>query len=366
VLSVCLPVACCASDDSYEAFEGLPLLNFLVFDKLLIDMFFTFASIAALVSLAAIPSTNAATFIVVVGGPGGVISYSPTSVNANPGDTVTFVFQQKNHSVTQSTLNSPCSPLAGGFDSGFVPVADGVTTFPQAQFVVNDTNPVWVYCRQTGHCQQGMVFAINPGSALSQFQSNAMNGTSSPTATSAAPTSTSSSASSSDHTVTVGQNGQLVFSPANISANVGDTVTFQFYQKNHTATQSSFADPCRALTLTSTTGQVGFDSGFMPVAANATTFPTYTIQINNTSPVWVYCRQTGHCGQGMVFAVNAVEGGANSFEAFQANAKQLNGSSSPTSSSSGASSTGGSYASKMVSSAGIATALIAVVFGLFL
>ena len=38
--------------------------------------------------------------------------------NANPGDTVIFTFKQKNHTVTQSSLNTPCSPLASGFDSG--------------------------------------------------------------------------------------------------------------------------------------------------------------------------------------------------------------------------------------------------------
>jgi hypothetical protein len=63
----------------------------------------------------------------------------------------------------------------------------------------------------------------------------------------------------------------------------------------------------------------------MPVSANATTFPTFTIQVNDTAPIWVYCRQTGHCGQGMVFAANADECSPQSFEAFQALAIQLNG-----------------------------------------
>jgi hypothetical protein len=55
--------------------------------------------------------------------------------------------------------------------------------------------------------------------------------------------------------------------------------------------QSSFATPCRALTLTSTSGQVGFDSGFMPVADDATTFPTWNLTVNDTSPIWAYCKQ---------------------------------------------------------------------------
>jgi hypothetical protein len=62
----------------------------------------------------------------------------------------------------------------------------------------------------------------------------------------------------------------------------------------------------------------------MPVSANATTFPTYTVQVNNTSPIWAYCRQIGHCSGGMVFAANANESSKNTFEAFQAGAKQTN------------------------------------------
>ena len=97
------------------------------------------------------------------------------------------------------------------------------------------------------------------------------------------------SGSSTNHLVVVG--GQnLVYNPSNITAQPGDTITFQFMVKNHTATQSSFAEPCRRLSDTSTTGQVGFDSGFMPVDAGATQFPTYTITVNDTAPIWAYCR----------------------------------------------------------------------------
>lgn len=228
-----------------------------------------------------------------------------------------------------------------------VPVAADVTTgFPVAQFQVQDTNPVWVYCKQTGHCSQGMVFAINPGTQMAAFQAaaiatgNATNATTtSSSVTSSATSSSTSTAQSVDHTVVVGGTGKIFYSPSNITANPGDTVTFQFQQKNHTVTQSSFATPCRALASTSTTGQVGFDSGFMPVADNATTFPTYTIQVNDTSPIWAYCKQTAHCGEGMVFSVNSNEASTNNFAAFLNNAKTQNGSATTTSTSSSSSST---------------------------
>ncbi|KAF7359282.1 hypothetical protein MSAN_01270600 [Mycena sanguinolenta] len=349
----------------------------------------TFAAISCL-SLAVIPVARSAVIDVTVGGTG-VIEYTPNQVQANPGDIIQFTFKQKNHTITRSTLESPCSPLVGegAFDSGFVPVADNVTSgFPQAQLTVQDENPIWIYCRQAGHCQQGMVFAVNPGNNFAAFQAAATGSATASgastaatgavtvtttvtvsgnpvatTYTSAAPASTSSV--STDHVIIVGGTAGNVYTPSNITAQPGDTVTFQFHTKNHTVTQSSFPDPCRALTLTSTTGQVGFDSGFMPVAANATTFPTFTIQINDSTPIWSYCRQQGHCGSGMVFSVNAVESGPNNFAAFQALAIQLNGTANSTTSATGATDTTNG-ALLPVRSAAAMVALVGVVVGLVL
>jgi len=329
-------------------------------------MFFSFA--AALIAGAMVQVTGAAQFNVTVGGTG-IIAYNPEFVNANVGDTVFFTFLQKNHTVTQSTLANPCQQAPGGFDSGFVPVAADNTggPFPAAQFTVQDTNPVWVYCRQADHCQQGMVFAINPGNDFATFKANAIgnntdtsgnpapsvvtvtqtvtvqgDGTSTTTspANPSSPSPSSTPTMSTDHKVVVG-GASLVFNPSNITAQIGDTITFQFMQKNHTATQSSFATPCQPLGQSSTSGLTGFDSGFMPVAANATTFPTYTIQVNSTTPIWVYCRQANHCPSGMVFAANVVESGPNNFEAFVSNAKNsaTSGGSSPPSPSSSSSGT---------------------------
>lgn len=141
------------------------------------------------------------------------------------------------------------------------------------------------------------------------------------------------------HTVVVGgSNGQLTYSPSNISAEPRDIVVFQFQQKNHTATQSSFADPCRILTNATTNEVVGLDSGFMPVDASLTDgFPTWNVTVNDTTPLWFYCKQhtpagASHCGSGMVFAVNAVADSARNFTAFQNLAIQLNGTSANTSS----------------------------------
>jgi len=190
---------------------------------------------------------------------------------------------------------------------------------------------VWAYCRQSGHCQQGMVFAINPGSNFATFQGTAMGtGSSSvspPAGTSTLPTSTSTVAANpsptstgTDHRIIVGGTGILAFTPSNITAQPGDTVTFEFHQKNHTATQSTFASPCSPM-------MNGFNSGFQPVGTDAATFPTFTVGVNNTTPVWVYCAQSGHCSSGMVFAINAPATG-NTFDAYRAKAMGSTGSSS--------------------------------------
>jgi plastocyanin len=67
--------------------------------------------------VAALSATvQAANFDVDVG-PG--LSYSPDHIaTAASGDTVTFHFSGGSHTVTESTLEDPCSPAASGFDSG--------------------------------------------------------------------------------------------------------------------------------------------------------------------------------------------------------------------------------------------------------
>ncbi|KAI8999025.1 Cupredoxin [Trametes punicea] len=370
-------------------------------------MFSKLIAAVALLALAA-PVTRGAVHNVTVGGPG-ILKYDPPSVNADPGDEVIFTFKQENHTVTQSSLDSPCTPLEGGFDSGFVPVGDNATEFPIAQFTVQDVSPVWVYCRQANHCQLGMVFAINPGDKLATFQANAVGNstasssstaasTTDPAATVTAPATIPSvvtvtatvtvdgttetttygsypgsaaptAVASQNHVIAVGQDGTLTFTPSNISAQVGDTLTFRFLQKNHTATQSSFASPCSPLSETSTSGQVGFDSGFMPVVANSSDYPSFTVTINDTAPIWVYCKQTNpasHCTAGMVFSANAIESGPNNFAAFKAKAMATGsptGSSTSTSASSTPSSTNGKANSALRTVGSDAGVLFAAILG---
>jgi plastocyanin len=147
------------------------------------------------------------------------------------------------------------------------------------------------------------------------------------------PAATPVAAAGAVHTVVVGGSAadgsaELFFSPSSISASPRDQVVFEFHQKNHSVIQSAFTDPCRKLNADNASAPVGFNSGFFAVAANATEFPTWTLTVNDTAPIWAYCGQTApvsHCGKGMVFAINAVNGSARDFSAFQALAEQLNG-----------------------------------------
>jgi plastocyanin len=104
--------------------------------------------------------------------------------------------------------------------------------------------------------------------------------------------------------VAVAMNGSLTFSPNKLVAQPGEFVQFQFHAGNHTVTQSTFDRPCEPIGQTSNV--TGFHSGYLPAAASAEMgmFPTYTIQINNTGPLWLYCAQGKHCGNGMVMVIN--------------------------------------------------------------
>jgi len=119
--------------------------------------------------------------------------------------------------------------------------------------------------------------------------------------------------------VTVGKGG-LVYSPNNIRAEVGTNIEFSFFPKNHTVTQSSFADPCHPL-------ENGFFSSFVPTA-NSPSGSTFTITVKDTKPIWLYCGQGNHCQTGMVAAINAPQTG-NTFEAFALLAKNATASTSP-------------------------------------
>jgi len=107
-------------------------------------------------------------------------------------------------------------------------------------------------------------------------------------------------ATAADFNITVGKDNANTFDPPQLTGvNVGDVLHFTFVSKSHSVTQSTFDNPC-------TVKPQGVDSGFFPVAAGATSFPQWSIRVNNvTGPLWFFCNRAPHCqASGMVFAVN--------------------------------------------------------------
>ncbi|KAF1927409.1 Cupredoxin, partial [Didymella exigua CBS 183.55] len=109
-------------------------------------------------------SALAADHKVVVGTKTGDLVFKPDNITAAEGDTVTFSFWPKNHSIAQAAFNSPCQPMNKGFWSGFVPTSDTskVANWTFTYEVTNASTPIWFYCTQGKHCQSGMVGVINP------------------------------------------------------------------------------------------------------------------------------------------------------------------------------------------------------------
>ncbi|KAI0282556.1 hypothetical protein BGY98DRAFT_1117484 [Russula aff. rugulosa BPL654] len=115
--------------------------------------------------------------------------------------------------------------------------------------------------------------------------------------------------------VQVGAGGQLVYNPSNFTASNGTTVTFIFPSGTlaHSVTQGSFGNPCVYL---NGAGGTGFDSGLQ-------IGKEFTIRItNDQEPIYWFCKNTGHCGLGMVGAINPPTSG-NTFDAYVAAAKAL-------------------------------------------
>lgn len=107
------------------------------------------------------------------------------------------------------------------------------------------------------------------------------------------------------HTVQVGdKDGGLKFYPEQLDAAVGDMVRFQFYPKSHSVARSAFTNPCVPLDPATANGTSSFFSGFVPVQQVDKFMPTFTILINETTPIWYYCATGKHCQNGMAGVIN--------------------------------------------------------------
>ncbi|KAJ7644605.1 hypothetical protein FB45DRAFT_1116219 [Roridomyces roridus] len=131
---------------------------------------------------ALLPAALAKNIAISVGANNG-LTITPNQTTAAVGDTLTFTFLTKNHSVTTTVFSGAvCPPPAGGvgpnaFDSGFLSAT--ATDTPTFVYTVVDTAPHFAACMQGGgsHCRAGMTFALNPTAAMTyaEFNTNAAN-----------------------------------------------------------------------------------------------------------------------------------------------------------------------------------------------
>ncbi|KAL3417483.1 hypothetical protein PVAG01_10493 [Phlyctema vagabunda] len=123
-----------------------------------------------IITIRATPGSSSApareTHTIAVGAQGH--KFTPSFIQAQPGDVVSFRFYPLNHSVARAAFGQPCIPYEYtginhvGFWSGFKPVAVVLSDPPVYNLLINDTDPIFFYCFSPGACQDGMVGAINP------------------------------------------------------------------------------------------------------------------------------------------------------------------------------------------------------------
>ncbi|KAK7031041.1 hypothetical protein VNI00_013831 [Paramarasmius palmivorus] len=154
------------------------------------------------------------------------VGFDPSVIVPSAGDQIVFEFRSGSHSVVESTFEEPCTPKAGGFNSGVQTVADNIEVdasgLPTVTLQVNDSQPLWFFDQAGGTCNQGGVLAVNPTDSQTApaFKENAAKATvrTDPTGTSdtaSLPTQTApnSSPSSSSNSAT-GFTGTLDYAAA--------------------------------------------------------------------------------------------------------------------------------------------------------
>lgn len=94
--------------------------------------------------------------------------------------------------------------------------------------------------------------------------------------------------------VAVGSGGN-VFTPSTITAATGDVVEFTF-SGSHSVASGDFASPC------SSSGSSDIYSGTMSSGV-------FSVKVNSTAPIWLYCAYRNHCQEGMVAVINAPSSG---------------------------------------------------------
>jgi len=128
--------------------------------------------------------------------------------------------------------------------------------------------------------------------------------------------------------VAVGKDNAITFSPNSLTVAKGDQVKFVFEGGEHTVTSGDPTVGC------SPNGQ--FYSGVVAITAqqqrkrqilkamgaklgkrqNQDTAPSFTVTLNDTNPISVYCSVAKHCQGGMVMMINPSSSGDSSLQQY--------------------------------------------------
>ncbi|KAI2779167.1 hypothetical protein F4815DRAFT_195571 [Daldinia loculata] len=140
-------------------------------------MHFSTSTTAALLTLLGSAAAQKV-HVVSVGSPNGTLIFSPENLKADVGDMIQFQFRGGNHSVVQSNFDNPCTPISDhtnqtGIFSGYQPVAasKAVGMIPTYTVKVSAKTPLWFYCSQGKHCQNGMVMVVNENTSANATRS---------------------------------------------------------------------------------------------------------------------------------------------------------------------------------------------------
>lgn len=129
--------------------------------------------------------------------------------------------------------------------------------------------------------------------------------------------------------------------------------------KNHTVTQSTFDKPCQPISNTMS-NVTGINSGPMPPENGM--MKVFTIMINDTKPLWMYCATADHCQKGMAMVINAPETGERTLAAYKALAARNSTSNSTNGTADPSSSRPGSASSTVPSVLGTTGLVAALIF----
>ncbi|KAK8010912.1 hypothetical protein PG990_009877 [Apiospora arundinis] len=107
--------------------------------------------------------------------------------------------------------------------------------------------------------------------------------------------------------VDVGSNGApaLVYTPRTVTARVGDIVDFHFIDENAASSvvRGLAGAPCTPYPVKK---KGFFNSGF--ILGDPTGSNVFSVEVNETTPIPIYCSVGGHCRAGMVGYINPGQG----------------------------------------------------------